>query len=381
MGVEPIGGRRCVIGRGAFRLWTRAAKCARLLGIHLHTEIALRTRLFKQILTAAIAAGGVVVFTMLALPLPWLLGPIFACLLAALLRAPLERAERLSEGMRTILGVAVGASITPAVFGRLGDMALSLALIPIFILLIGAVGYPYFRRLWRFDKATSFYAAMPGGFQDMVIFGEEAGANVRALSLIHATRVLVIVSALPFLFTLSFGLDLTLPPGAPASELPWREGALMIALALVGWLGGKAIGLFGASILGPLILTAAASLAGLIHYRPPAEAILVAQYFIGLSVGAKYAGVTVEELARVVASAFGFTLILVVLAAGFMEIVFLGALAPPVEAILAFSPGGQAEMAVLAIMAGADLAYVVTHHLARIMIVIIGAPLAMRLLK
>ncbi|MEC9196598.1 MAG: AbrB family transcriptional regulator, partial [Pseudomonadota bacterium] len=53
----------------------------------------------------------------------------------------------------------------------------------------------------------------------------------------------------------------------------------------------------------------------------------------------------------------------------------------PVEAFLAFAPGGQAEMTVLSIVTGADLGYVVTHHLMRIILVIIGAPVLARVLR
>ena len=45
---------------------------------------------------------------------------------------------------------------------------------------------------------------MPGGVQDMIVFAEEAGANVRSVSLIHATRILVIVVFLPIVLS-SFG--------------------------------------------------------------------------------------------------------------------------------------------------------------------------------
>ena len=45
---------------------------------------------------------------------------------------------------------------------------------------------------------------------------------------------------------------------------------------------------------------------------------------------------------------------------------------------LAFAPGGQAEMTVLALIAGADLAFVIAHHVLRIITVIIGAPIAAR---
>jgi uncharacterized membrane protein AbrB (regulator of aidB expression) len=54
-------------------------------------------------------------------------------------------------------------------------------------------------------------------------------------------------------------------------------------------------------------------------------------------------------------------------------IVGLG-LAPGLDAFLAFLPGGQAEMVVIAIIAGADLAYVVSHHLLRMVLVILLGP-------
>jgi len=92
---------------------------------------------------------------------------------------------------------------------------------------------------------------------------------MRALSLIHATRVLVIVTVAPLILTLGFGVTLDNPFGAPAAELPLHEMAIMVAAALVGWKGGEKIGLFGASILGPMIVTGGLSMADVIHYRPP----------------------------------------------------------------------------------------------------------------
>ena len=331
--------------------------------------------------TLLLSLAGAGVFIAMGLPLPWLLGPMFACLIAALLGFRLQGLPLLSQAMRTVLGVAVGASITPEIFGQLPSMAITLALIPFFIVVAAAAGYPFFRRVCGFDPVTSYYAAMPGGLQDMLVFGEEAGGDVRALGLIHATRVLIIVTILPILMTFWLNLDLNQPPGDPASELPLHEGLLMIALALVGWRGGLIIGLFGASILGPLFLTATASLLDVIHHRPPAEAILAAQFFIGFAVGVKYVGVTVEELRKDVAAGVGFTLILTLLSAVFAGLVIALDLAPTVEAVLAFAPGGQAEMAVLAIVAGADIAFVVAHHLVRIVTVIIGAPLFARWLR
>ena len=240
--------------------------------------------------------------------------------------------------------------------------------------------YANFFRWLGYDKVTSYYAAMPGGLQDMVIFGQEAGGNVRTLSLIHATRVLIIVTLAPIILTLGYGVSLTNPIGAPASTIPLSDLGWMLVAAIVGWKGGERIGLFGASILGPLIVSAMFSLAGLIQSRPPMEAILAAQYLIGMAIGVYYVGVTLRELRSVVASAVAFVLLLALLAAAITEFVYLTGLAKPVEAFLAFAPGGQAELTVLAIVAGADLGFIVAHHLTRIVLVITLAPLAAKLM-
>lgn len=330
-------------------------------------------RIGLAFLTAAI---GVVIFSSLGLPLPWLLGPIFACLAAALAGVPLGGIKILNDGMRTILGVAVGATLTPAVLMSFPSMWGTLLMVPLMVAAIGFIGVPYFQRLCGYDFPTAYYATMPGGLQDMLLFGEEAGANVRSLSLVHATRVLVIVVALPFLLKGIWEADLSNPPGAPLTTLPLRDMAIMVLCAIVGWRGAKWIGMFGASILGPLILTAAVTLMGGLHHRPPAEAIWAAQFFIGMSIGCKYAGITMLEVRRDLLAGLGFCAILMCLTFLFVETIYGLGLADGMDALLAFAPGGQAELTVLALIVGADMAFVVAHHVLRIFVVILGAPLA-----
>jgi len=337
--------------------------------------------MIQLLITYAIAAAGVVLFKVLGLPLPWLLGPIFACLSAALMGAPLRGVKIVNDAMRSILGVAVGATFTVTLLVSMADMWTTLVLIPLMVFLIGMIGVPYFQRLWGFDAATSYYSAMPGGLQDMLAFGEEAGGDVRALSLIHATRVMVIVVALPFVLQGYWALDLSNPPGAPASSIgPWQLG-LMVFCGVVGWQVAKAVGMFGASILGPMLLAAIFALLDILQNRPPAEAIWMAQFFIGMTVGTKYVGVTMPEVRRDVTAALGFCVILILLSLGFAEVIYLIGLAPPLETLLAFAPGGQAEMTVLALVVGADMAFVVAHHVLRIVVVILGAPIAARMFK
>jgi membrane AbrB-like protein len=333
--------------------------------------------LFSRARTLTLALLGAGLFQLLGLPLPFLFGPMTVCLLVALAGVQLKGMGTVSTAARTILGVAIGASITPEIVGRVPQLLGSVALVPVYVALIGIVGVPFFRRL-GYDPATAWYAAMPGGLPDMVAFGKEAGGDARALALIHATRMLIIVTVAPIILTLLYGASLTGALGEPARNLPPVELALMAAAAMIGWKVGERMGLFGASILGPMIVTAALSLGGFIHSRPPVEAIVVAQVFIGLGIGVQYVGVTLRELRSFILSGIAFVAILALLAALFTEIVTLSGLAKPVEGFLAFAPGGQAEMTVLALAAGADLGFVILHHLTRVVMVIMGAPVAAR---
>ena len=330
-------------------------------------------------LTFALGLAGGLCFLATGLPLPWLFGPLLACLIAALCGVKLAAVKVLNESMRTILGVAAGATVTVSFLQTLAGMAPTLALIPVMILCIGLIGVPYFQKVWGYDWATAYYSAMPGGLQDMLVFGEEAGGNVRVLSLIHATRVVVIVMALPIILKLAWDADLSNPPGAPSTDLQPAQMVIMVACALIGWQLAKRMGMFGASILGPLLLTALASVTGLLTTRPPAEAIWVAQYFIGITVGVKYVGITSAEIRRDVTAGIGFCVILIALTLAFIGFVHLLDIAPPMETILALAPGGQAELVVLALVVGADMTFVVAHHLLRIFLVILGAPLFARL--
>lgn len=335
--------------------------------------------MMRVALTFAIAGLGVGAFHIAALPLPWLLGPIAACLIAALSGVRMSGIKPLNEGMRTILGLAVGATFTPVLLASMAQMWPTLLMIPVMVAVIGLVGVPYFQRIWGYDFATSYYSTMPGGLQDMLVFGEEAGGNPRALSLIHATRVLVIVVALPFILQGVWGADLSNPPGAPARSVPPEQLLLMVASALIGWQGAKRIGMFGASILGPLIVAAIFAMIGLLQYRPPIEAIWAAQFFIGMGVGMKYTGITMAEVRRDLAAGLGFCVILMLLTLIFVEAVYGLGLANGMNALLAFAPGGQAELTILALIVGADMAFVIAHHVLRIFVVILGAPLFARM--
>ena len=335
----------------------------------------------NHLITHIICLLGAIIFLWLKLPLPWLFGPLFSCLLAALIGINLYSIKILSDAMRTILGVAVGATVTLSFLLELPGFWNTLIFIPIVVILSGAIGVWYFQKLCGYDFPTAYYSSMPGGLQDMLVFGEEAGGNVRAMSLIHATRVLVIIIALPILLTFIWGISLDKPPGDPIKNFEIEQLIILGICAIAGWKIASFFGMFGASILGPLILTAIASITGILHTRPPVEAIWAAQYFIALGIGVKYVGVTAQEIRKDILAGLGFCIFLLVITLCIVSLVINYNLAHAVDAMLSMAPGGQAELVVMALIVGADLGFVVAHHLFRIFIVILGAPIMERFMK
>ena len=80
--------------------------------------------------------------------------------------------------MRTILGVAIGASITPDSVARIAaDGGTSLALVPLYVIAIAAIGVPFFRRVYGFDPVTAWTPPCPAGCRTLVLFGQEAAAT------------------------------------------------------------------------------------------------------------------------------------------------------------------------------------------------------------
>lgn len=334
-----------------------------------------------QLQTFALGAIGVALFVWLRLPLPFLMGPLVVCLIAALFGAKLYINRWLRAGFRTILGVAIGSAITPDVLASIPAMGLSLAIVPAFIAIIALTSFPLLKRAFKLDTTTAYYGSMPGGLQDLLIFGEDAGANVRALSLIHATRVLLIIGVAPLVIAWLWDVDLIAPPGQPATDTPPAQIVLMVLAGLGGWALAARLKMLGATIVGPMIVTMILSLSGVITQRPPAEMIWASQFVIGVGVGSKYVGLTLQEFKHFVLAGVVNGIQLAVVSVVFIEAIVMLGIAPGLNAFLAFLPGGQSEMVIVAIIAGADLTYVVLHHLLRIVMIVSLAPIVFRWVK
>jgi uncharacterized protein len=327
-----------------------------------------------------IGACGVWLFLRLGLPLPWFLGSMAAVMVATFARVPIERAGFIALPLRTLIGFTVGTSFTPALLDRVGGMTGSLIVMVPLTYAIVSLGMWFFQRFAGFDRPTAFFAAVPGGLNDMVLMAGDAGAQERSVTLAHVTRIFVVICTLPFF--IQYGLGHEIAGGGITrmrlAALTPPDAVTILLITVGGYLLAKRLNIAGAPVIGPMILSALAHITGLTHAKMPVELMNLAQLGLGVLLGARFKGITVKELTTTVAASAVFSVVILLLSAAVAALVHWGLGIPMLSVLLAYAPGGQTELLLIALVLGLDAPYVALHHLMRLFTVIIGAQIVFR---
>lgn len=335
-------------------------------------------------LTLFIAAIGALIFQYIGTPLPWMLGPIASLIITSRLKSiRLAPPKILSIPARAVLGTIIGSAFTPQILSYLGGYVFSLAFIIPFVVLITLSGYWYYHKILGFDTPTAYFSSVPGGLLEMVTLAESYNANLYKVVLSQSSRLFFIAFSLPFIVSHSFhyNLDGRAKITQPLMQTDLKDLLLVACIAFLGYAIAKKLRISGAGIIGPMILSALAFGSGLVHTRPPTEIINAIQLILGSTVGTVFVGVKTKEMLKVLFQTFGFFIIITFICAFFVSIVYFSTDFNLVSIMLAFSPGGQAEMNIIAIVIAANLPYVALHHLVRMFLVMSIAPFLMRFLR
>jgi len=333
-------------------------------------------------LAIGVVGGGV--FAWFNLPLAWMMGAMSLTTLSAVGGVRVMVPAKLRQVMIAVLGVMLGSAFRPDILEQAGQWTLSLAMLVVYVAAVALLAGLYFRKVARYDATTAYFSAIPGGLSEMILVGGAMGGDERTIALTHASRILLVVLIIPFWFRLVEGYQ-PIPGGVSGSfmafgQMPAADLASLGLCAVVGFFIARALRLPAAALTGPMTVSAAAHLFGLTTSTPPAELIIIAQVVIGTAIGCRFAGVGPRRILRAIAAAAGATAIMLGIGVVF-SLALNAALGLPMSALtLAFAPGGLAEMSLIALALGVDPAFVSTHHLLRIFLVVILAPMAFKLI-
>jgi len=303
----------------------------------------------------------------LGLPLPWLLGAMLTVTAATLAGLRAEIAPRLRSAMLVVIGVLIGSAFDRGMLADLDRWLWSLGALPLYVVVIGGGMMVYLRRAAGFDRATAYFAAAPGGLSEMILLSDRFGADVRRVSLVHALRVLLLVTAIPFVVD-QLGLLAPTPPARAAPAL--ADGALLLAAGVAGVVVARLVRLPNAILLGPMLASAVVHIAGWTESHPPDAVVAFAQVVVGAAVGTRFAGLGFGEVVRTLGHGAVMTAMMVALGAGFALVIHPLAGLALLPLLIAYVPGGVAEMALVALALGIDPAFVTTHHAVRIALVV-----------
>ncbi|TNE40145.1 MAG: AbrB family transcriptional regulator, partial [Alphaproteobacteria bacterium] len=150
----------------------------------------------------------------------------------------------------------------------------------------------------------------------------------------------------------------------------------LFAAAIIGYGLGYLCRLPAYHLMGPLLVTAIFQMTGITDVAPPMVLVYMAQLVIGTSIGSRFIGTTFRDIRNMIGLSFVSTFIMVMVATvfGLLFSDMIGVSVPGI--ILALSPGGLAEMSLVALALGIDVAFVSIMHVIRISLIIAIVPVA-----
>lgn len=337
--------------------------------------------IFKMFLALLIGIIGSNFFIFLNLPLPWLLGSIFAVSIAIRFdNLKINSPKPFSTPARILIGLTIGSAFTPEILDFIDVYLFSLLLVIPYTLLTIIAGMYYYTKYVGFDKKTAYLSSMPGGVVEMVIIGEEIKANISKITLVQSSRLFFIVITLPFVIQYIFKVDIAGNKliTTPIASIDFMAFIYLFIAGIIGGFLAKKIKLSAAYLIGPMIVSIILHSTGLSHAIVPDEFLKFVQVVFGTIIGFTFKGVKIHEVAKILFSTFGHFIILTIISVVFIFIAFNLFGFPIISTLLAFSPGGQAEINLIAILVAANVPYITLHHIVRLFIVMNLAPIFAR---
>ena len=324
--------------------------------------------------TAAVTA----LFAVLAVPSPALFGGLVTGMFVALTT---KRTTILPESVNTaaqaVIGVVVGGLLELSTLLSLGGDWLPVAAVIVGTLALSIVAGLLMGRWTPVSAITGSLSLSAGGAAGVTSMSRELGADERMVAVIQYLRVVLIVATLPLVTTFVFHPGSSAPStGAVLDRAGWAvDLGFTLFCALAGSLIAIGLKVPAGTLLGPLVLTAALTLAGWsFDAHPPAWLAQIAYGAIGLQIGLRFTRASLRLLRRVLPAALGLTVVIIVGCAGMGVLLAAATGQSGLAGYLATSPGGL--FAVLAIAAETDTnaTFVLAVQVLRIFVMLLIAP-------
>jgi membrane AbrB-like protein len=308
-------------------------------------------------------------------PLAWMLGALFVTMFARVAGAPIDVPIWVRAAFLILIGLFLGESFEGVKAAELLQWPISIAAAMLYVPVATACAYLFYRYLAGEQKMTAICSSIPGGLIAVVVVSGSLGADEKQVALAQSLRIAIVVVMAPLV---AFSLLGYAPPSDATFEkhaligLP-DLGLLLVVTAIVMWVMQR-LRIPIPYMVGPLFASAALRLAGLVEGVLPHQLVEVALVVTGSSIGTRFHGVSPSRLFSFGLLTLGGTSILMLVSAVFALAVSALTGQDFLVALLAYAPGGVAEMSLIALAIDANPGFVAIHHVARIIFVLLSVP-------
>ena len=215
----------------------------------------------------------------------------------------------------------------------------------IYVALGGGIGFLWLYRFCKWDRPSAWFAAFPGGMSEMIASAEAFGANIPKVALSHSLRIFCLVCGASLASYFFAGIT---TGSLGFGEADWTIQPLVFLTMVVSVWGGKYLRIPAHSFMAPMFASLTMNLMFDIQLRLTDLILISGQYFLGWSIASRFKGVSKNEVVMILKQVF--VLLLLFLPIWGMMAVLLDQFTDIdlASIILGLAPGGQAEIALIA---------------------------------
>jgi uncharacterized protein len=335
------------------------------------------------VLGLAILAGGFV-GDRVGVPSSYLFAAILAGLTVALrARRRFALPPLAFRGAQAVTGVALGAYVQSSTLEELGSHWAPVTAVSLATLAVSVATGLAIARFFDVDRITAMLGMVAGGASGIVAMTDDLGGDDRLVAFMQYLRVLLIVLFTPVLVALAFpgtGSQSVELSGGPLLGQP-VDWALAFGVAGVGVVAARRLKLPAGNLLGPLLLAGTLAVTDFpTAFTVPPLLREVAFALIGLQVGLRFERETVRRVADLALPVVASIVALVVASFGLAALLSAWTGLPVLDSYLATTPGGLYAVLAIAFGSGADTTFVLAVQVLRVFVMVLIAPVVVRLL-
>jgi uncharacterized protein len=335
--------------------------------------------------TLAIASAGGLTLNGLGFPAGLVTGSLLGVATAALCGRPVHIPVPLSRVISVLVGISLGAVVTPDTLKGLAAFPASVAVLAVSTLLMITATSSYLRFVHGWDAQSALFGSSPGALAQVMTLASEYKADLRAIAIVQTMRVVALTLGIPaglsyFGLTMASGGLMARFVAAGPSSIP-ELVILVVSSTALAWLVFY-FRLPGGLMFGAMTASAILHGGGFIHSLLPWWVAYAGVIGIGAVTGSRFANTDPFTLLRFLGAALGSFAVAMTIAALSVLLLTTFMSVRAADAVLAFAPGAQDTMMVLSLALHLDPVFVGALQLSRFLLVSFLVPfLAHRIRK